>query len=588
MKLKLLFLCAALVITATVSHAQLTLLSNFAANQSGGFSAGEIAAFDKGTDRLFVTSSGSSVFRVNIFDMAIPSAVTSLGTIDFSTAFGLAADMRGLSSVAVDPLGRFGVAALLPKTNTTTLGKVGFFNLSTGAAIGTADVGYHPDSLTFSADGSKLIVVNEGEFNNNLQIDPGDGNAGTNPSLINAPGSISVFDVSGINSGNLATLPGLTATTRDFTAGNLASGVSLSGVRNSNVTAVGFSGTFINTVPDFTNAANIDPNAIEPEYASVIGDKVYVSLQDNNAIAEYDLTTNQWTDITNLGTIENTIDATDQNNAGQTDNLIAINKAVKGMPMPDTVATYEVGGKTYVVSANEGDARVDSRDASRFGDTGGNDDMDPLLDDNYPTNATGVRATGELGRLTVSRIDGDTDADGKIDEIRAFGTRSFSIWEMTASGLVLAYDSDNFFETYISLNDAAGWVDSRSDDKGPEPEGLTLGEIDGRTYAFIGMERNHGIFMVDITDPTNAVFVDYDRISTGNIPLRPESLSFVSAADSPNGQNLLIVGFEGDGSGASNERIAIYSVVPEPSTALLLGVAGVALALRRRARRVAA
>ena len=168
MKSKFLLACAVLATSATLSHAQLTLLSNFAANQSGGFSAGEIAAFDKGTDRLFVTSSGSSVFRVNIFDMADPLAVSSLGTIDFSTAFGLAADMRGLSSVAVDPLGRFGVAALLPKTNTTTLGKVGFFNLSTGAAIGTANVGYHPDSLTFSADGSKLIVVNEGEFNNNL------------------------------------------------------------------------------------------------------------------------------------------------------------------------------------------------------------------------------------------------------------------------------------------------------------------------------------------------------------------------------------------------------------------------------------
>lgn len=574
---------AALATTATLSHAQLTLLSNFEANQAGGFSAGEIAAFDKGTDRLFVTSSGSSVYRINIFNMANPSAVTSIGTIDFSDAFGVTANMRGLSSVAVDPLGRFGVAALLPTANATTLGKVGFFNLSTGLAIGTADVGYHPDSISFSPDGSKLIVVNEGEFNDNSNF--GDtGNLGTNPTLVNAPGSVSVFNLSGINSGNLTTLPSLTATTRDFTAANLDAGVSLSGVRNSNIALVGTGSTttYIGAVPDFTLPANIDPNAIEPEYASVVGDKVYVSLQDNNAIAEYDLTTDKWTDITNLGTIVNTIDATDNGSS------ININKAVNGMPMPDTVSTYVVGGKTYVVTANEGDTRPDARDASRFGDTGGVDDMDPLLDDNYPTNASGVRAAGELGRLNVSRIDGDTDADGKIDEIRAFGTRSFSIWEMTASGLVLAYDSDNFFETYISLNDAAGWVDGRSDDKGPEPEGLTLGEINGRTYAFIGMERNHGIFMLDITDPTSAVFVDYDRISTGSIPLRPESLSFVSAADSPNGQNLLIVGFEGDGNAASNERIAIYSVVPEPSTALLLGVAGVALALRRRARQVAA
>jgi hypothetical protein len=371
----------------------------------------------------------------------------------------------------------------------------------------------------------------------------------------------------GINTGNLANLTSLTPVTRDFTSSNLAVGVSLSGIRNPNVTAIGTSGTFISSVPDFTQSANQNPNAIEPEYASVIGDKVYVSLQDNNAIGEYDLTQNLWTKITNLGTITQTIDATD------TGSTISITQAVKGLPMPDTLATYSKNGKTYVVTANEGDARVDDRDVSRFGDIADDDSMNTILDGNYPTSNTGVRANAQLGRLNVSRIDGDTDGNGKIDEIRMLGTRSFTIWEVTESGLQRTWDSGSYFETYIRDNDPTGWVDSRSDDKGPEPEGLTLGEIDGKTFAFIGMERNNGIFMFDITDPNAPSFFGYTRTSDGsNTPLRPEGMSFISAADSPNGQNLLIVGYEGDGTLASSERIGVYSVVPEPQTYILIGI----------------
>jgi hypothetical protein len=549
------FIAACAVLSSEVSHAQISLLSNFSANYGNGTSAGEIAGFDKVSRRLFVTSSGTSVFQINMFDLSNPSSPSGIGAIDFSTTFGTSSDMLGLSSVAINSAKGFGVASLIPKANTTTLGKVGFFSLSTGTSLGTIDVGYHPDSVSFSPDGSKLIVVNEGEF--------------LASSATNAPGSISVIDVSGINTGNLANLTSLTPVTRDFTSSNLAVGVSLSGIRNPNVTAIGTSGTFISSVPDFTQSANQNPNAIEPEYASVIGDKVYVSLQDNNAIGEYDLTQNLWTKVTNLGTITQTIDATD------TGSTISITQTVKGMPMPDTVATYSKNGKTYVVTANEGDARVDdpSRDQSRFGDISGNDSMNPILDSNYPTSNTGVRADAQLGRLNVSRIDGDTDGNGKIDEIRMLGTRSFTIWEVTESGLQRTWDSGSYFETYIRDNDPTGWVDSRSDDKGPEPEGLTLGEIDGKTFAFIGMERNNGIFMFDITDPNAPSFFGYTRTSDGsNTPLRPEGMSFISAADSPNGQNLLIVGYEGDGTLASSERIGVYSVVPEPQTYILIGI----------------
>jgi hypothetical protein len=563
------FLAACAVFSSEASYAQISLLSNFSANFGNGTSAGEIVGFDKVSKNLFVTSSSSAAYQINVFDLSNPSSAVGVGAIDFSSSFGIKANMSALSSVAINSAKGFGVASLIPTANTTTLGKVGFFNLSSGISLGTIDVGYHPDSVSFSPDGSKLIVVNEGEFNAS--------------SATNAPGSISVIDVSGINSGNLANLVSLTPVTRDFSSGNLSSGVSLSGIRNSNVAAVGTSGTFISSVPDFTQVANQDPNAIEPEYASVIGDKVYVSLQDNNAIGEYDLTQNQWTKVTNLGTITQTIDATD------TGSTISITQTVKGLPMPDTLATYSKNGKTYVVTANEGDARVDDRDVSRFGDIAGSDSMNNIIDQNAPSNfpltQTGARANEALGRLNVSRLDGDTDGDGKIDDPTMIGTRSFTIWEVTDAGLQLTYDSGSYFETYIRDNDPAGWVDSRSDDKGPEPEGLTLGEIDGKTFAFIGMERNNGIFMFDITDPNAPSFFGYTRTSDGsNTPLRPEGMSFISAADSPNGQNLLIVGYEGDGTLASSERIGVYSVVPEPQTYILMGIGASFLLWRMRRR----
>lgn len=566
------FIAACAVLSSEVSHAQISLLSNFSANYGNGTSAGEIVGFDKVSKNLFVTSSSSAAYQINIFDLSNPSSAVGVGAIDFSSSFGITANMSALSSVAINSAKGFGVASLIPTANTTTLGKVGFFNLSSGISLGTIDVGYHPDSVSFSPDGSKLIVVNEGEFSSNST---------TNPTGANAPGSISIIDVSGITSSNLANLASLTPVTRDFSSANLASGVSLSGIRNSNLAAIGTSGNFISSVPDFTQAPNQDPNAIEPEYASVIGDKVYVSLQDNNAIGEYDLTQNLWTKITNLGTITQTIDATD------TGSTISITQAVKGLPMPDTLATYSKNGKTYVVTANEGDARVDDRDVSRFGDIAGSDSMNNIIDQNapsnFPTTQTGARANETLGRLNVSRLDGDTDGDGKIDDPTMIGTRSFTIWEVTGSGLQRVYDSGSYFETYIRDNDPTGWLDSRSDDKGPEPEGLTLGEIDGKTFAFIGMERNNGIFMFDITDPNAPSFFGYTRTSDGsNTPLRPEGMSFISAADSPNGQNLLVVGYEGDGTLASSERIGVYSVVPEPQTYILIGIGAAFLLWRIR------
>ncbi len=544
-----------------------------------------------------------TTFGVQILTLGANGSLTERFQIDLNPTNTGLTSLLSVTSTALDPLGRnFGVASIVPTDNTNVLGKLAYFNYETGAVIGTIDVGFHPDNVSFSADGTKIYVANEGEFN-------------PAATAVQAPGSISIIDVSSVTAANLGYLTTTTARTFDFSAGNLVGSASLSGIRNSNVAGVGVgtTQTFINSVPDFTLAINQDFRAIEPEYITVKGGKAYVTLQDNNAIGVFDLATEKWERINNLGTITQTIDASDQDGPGSPGSVTAvlINKTVKGLPMPDTIASYVSGGKTYLVTANEGDARFDDRDVTKFGTTSGLADMDgdaaavipvpSLLDDNYPATATGIRANAELGRLNLSRIDGDTDADGKIDDITMIGTRSYTIWEVQPDGsLVIKYDSGSLEPLLLGLDPAAhnissgtlSLTDTRSDDKGPEPEGLSVFEIDGKTILALALERQNGLLLFDITDPSAPGFLDYSNTYLGGASDRlvsPEGMFFIPAADSPSGFDMLLVGYEGFASSSATGAIigdggiGVYLVVPEPGSAMLLMVGATALlGMRRR------
>ncbi|MFC4309716.1 choice-of-anchor I family protein [Steroidobacter flavus] len=239
--------------------------------------------------------------------------------------------------------------------------------------------------------------------------------------------------------------------------------------------------------------------------------------------------------------------------ASDRDSAINIrNWPVFGMYQPDSIASFNIGKITYLVTANEGDARdwpgfaEESRVSALT--------LDPVA---FP-NAADLQKAGNLGRLNVTKTLGDANGDGLYEKLYTLGGRSFSIWK--ANGIQV-FDSGSDFECITAASNPAFFnasnddrtFDSRSDNKGPEPEGLAVGTVGERRYAFIGLERTGGVMTYDITNPHVPVFVGYTNnrdfsVDPYNAPaagdLGPEGLLFIDAKDSPTGLPLLVVANE--------------------------------------------
>lgn len=242
--------------------------------------------------------------------------------------------------------------------------------------------------------------------------------------------------------------------------------------------------------------------------------------------------------------------------ASDRDNVISIKpQPVLGVFMPDAIATYTVDGAPYIVSANEGDAR-------EWGDFAEEARISSLsLDTTAFPNAATLKANANLGRLNATNTLGDLDGDGDYDQLYSFGGRSFSIWDAFGN---LVFDSGDDFEqitaqrypqSFNASNDDNN-RDSRSDNKGPEPEAVTITDIDGKTYAFIGLERIGGVMVYDISNPQAPVYVTYvnhrDFSKGVETPeagdLGPENIVFIPKANSPSGNALMVVANEVSGS----------------------------------------
>jgi len=217
-----------------------------------------------------------------------------------------------------------------------------------------------------------------------------------------------------------------------------------------------------------------------------------------------------------------------------------------GMYLPDSIAAYRAKGRTYLVTANEGDAREWPGFAEEAR-------VSTLTLDGaaFPDGAT-LKQPTNLGRHTVTKSLGDADGNGAYEKLFTLGGRSFSIWSTDGTQV---YDSGSDLEritadavpAYFNASNNNSAFDDRSDNKGPEPEAVAVGEIDGRTYAFIGLERVGGIVMYDVTDPTAPLFVDYLNnrdFAAGTGDLGPEGLKFIPAHESPNGRPMLLAANE--------------------------------------------
>lgn len=265
-----------------------------------------------------------------------------------------------------------------------------------------------------------------------------------------------------------------------------------------------------------------------------------------------------------ITTRSNGLDASDRDVNGTSTaggRLNIRNWPVFGMYQPDSIASYTVNGQTYYVTANEGD----SRDYTGFSEevrVGANSYvLDPVA---FPNAAT-LKNNANLGRLQLTNATGDLDGDGEIERIYALGARSFSIWDSSGK---LVYDSGDdleqitaaAFPTRFNASNDNRNFDDRSDNKGPEPEGVAVGTIEGRTYAFIGLERIGGVMVYEVTNPQSPAFVQYLNTRDFSASIAgdsgPEGLIFIPDSDSPTGQPLLVVASE------VSKTVATFSVTP--------------------------
>lgn len=473
----------------------------------------EVLAYDSTTNNLFVLNSTNN--KVHIVDFSNPASMSNTNIVDMSSYGG------GINSVAAHN----GIVAVASEANTKTdSGSVVFMNTS-GTVQKVLKVGALPDMLTFTPDGKYLLVANEGEPNDAYTIDP--------------EGSVSIIDMQG-------------------------------GVANATVTGISFAA--LNSSKDTLRAQGVrifgynNPTVaqdLEPEYIAVntTSDIAYVSLQENNAIAVIDIPNKTLLAVVPLGFIDhrlysNAIDASDK-----TDGPCISTWPIKGMLLPDGIAHFSVNGSNYLITANEGDAREYDpfEEEIRIGKSGYK--LDPKVFDNPDL----LKADHNLGRLNATTTLGDANNDGLYEEIYVFGGRSISIFNTSNAQMV--YNSGSLFESIIAYHPTYSKIfncdndendtKTRSDAKGPEPEGVTTGVINDSTYAFVALERVGGIVALDVSNPANPTYVDY--VNTRSVDsldgdLGAEVVMFLHKDKNPNKKHYVVSANEVSGT------VAVFEV----------------------------
>ena len=538
------------------SALNISLVGRAVLNAQSPEGAAEIVAYQASKKWIYAINSSGDEAVVNIiptdtFDTAalvqdnegIVSATNLTSAITLTLNDNTPGDAN---SIAIDENNQMLAVAMAAK-NVGEAGQIAFYDISgdSPAFIKNVPAGFLPDMVTFNHDGTKVVVANEGEPNGDYSIDP--------------EGSVSIIN---IVEGVVAD----TATNIDFTTYNSQQAeLESDGFVFANPTGRTINGNVINT----TVAMDL-----EPEYVSISKDNkyAYVSIQENNGLAIINLEDNSvelkalgfkdWSDLQ--------IDASDKDGGVNFKSY----PGLYGMYQPDTISSFSWKGANFIVSANEGDAReyffdvTDEADCTAKGglDYDEDDGCIAYIDESRVEDLTLAanfdylnNDDDDIGRLKVSTVKGDTNDDGQYESLYAYGARSFTIWD--SNGLVVFDSGDDIGRITASVhgeafnnNEDENEGDTRSDDKGAEPEALTIGTIDERTFAFIGLERMGGIMVYDITNPYDVQFEDYfynrGVIEGADITgdLAPEGMVFVTAEQSATGEPLLIIGNEISGS----------------------------------------
>ncbi|MDT0606811.1 choice-of-anchor I family protein [Croceitalea rosinachiae] len=452
--------------------------------QVGGEGAAEISAFDPSTNKLFVVN--VEINEISSFDISDINNVVQLSPV-------VCLQDGAPNSVAVSN-GKLAVAIEAPTKQDK--GFIELFDTTTQQEINVFNVGALPDMVTFTPDGKYIVVANEGEPNDDYTIDP--------------KGIISIIN---IESGEVYNL--------GFDAFNS---------QEADLESQGFR-VF---GPHATLAMDV-----EPEYVAVSDDSktAWVTLQENNGVAVVNLETKQIEAIVPLGfkdysAMGNEIDPSDKD-----DTKALRSVPVYGMYQPDAIAYYNVDGMDYVVTANEGDAR----DYDGYSEEERLEDF--MLDETVFPDAATLQLEENLGRLKVTNTLGDIDGDGDYDAIYNYGARSFSIWSGDGQ---LVYDSGNdiAIQTLLLTPGAFNGNDGRSDDKGAEPEAVTIQKIGDKQILFVGLERNNQVMVYDISNPSAPEFIQILE-TAGDVG--PEGIIVIAAEDSPTGKELLVVSNEVSG-----------------------------------------
>ena len=451
-----------------------------------------------------------------------------------------------MTSVAISP-DNTTLAAALQAEGHNDPGRVALFTCGEDGSLtlqGLVEAGAQPDMVTF-ADNATALTADEGEPRE-----------GYGENTVDPKGSVTVVDVEKGES-----------TVVDFSAfDNERDALAEDGV-----------------VLKKDTAPSVD---LEPEYIAVAEGKAYVTLQENNAIAVLDIASKTFEGVYPIG-FENysktpiDIDKKDDAYAPKT------YEGLLGIRMPDAIAAYTAGGETYLVTANEGDAREwGDEDAGTFYL---NEEEVDFGDEGAASPAGTITGeSGLTGKVVFFKSEDFDGLDGTKDYL--FGGRTFTIFQVTEQGLAEVFTSGGDLESltakyvsdyYNTSNDNAV-LDDRSGKKGPEPESVTVGVVNGRTYAFVALERTGGIMVYDVTDSESAAFVNYintrdfdaivegseqyedgelDKWVTGG-DVAPEGLLFLDREKSPNGEPLLLAACEVSGT------VAVYQLGDKALTVL--------------------